>query len=473
MDPTSEVTGPVADRAGHSLAGTQVSAPLRLDRQLGLVAATATNLVTMIGAGPFVTIPLLLGTLRGPQAMLGWIIGAIIALCDGLVWAELGAAFPHSGGGYEYVLESFDARSLGKLMSFMLLWQTVIITPLLIAVGAVGFSGYAAYLYPTITHTESIALAIGVCIVATLLIYRRIGSVARWNVTGTLLVTAVALWIVGDGVLNFHPANFVVPRGAFELTSDFWAGLGGATLFALFDYIGYQTIAYVGGEVLKPQATIPRAILLSIVAACTLYLTMNLSIVAVIPWQEAMHSSYLVSDFIARLHGARIAQLVTLMILAIMLCGVCSAMLGVSRIPYAAARHGDFFAVFARLHPTRRFPHIAVLFIGFASAVSCLFTLEELIRAGTVIFVLVQSLPVVIAVAALRARRPDVQRPFQMWWYPLPWVIAFSGWIYILVCSGLTYILIGLAVTLIGAAAYLWRAKRKSEWPWPVLTAAR
>ena len=449
----------------------QKSAQMQVERQLGLVAATATNLVTMIGAGPFITIPLLLATMRGPQAMLGWIVGAIIAVCDGLVWAELGAAFPQSGGGYAYVLESFGPKSLGKLISFMLLWQAVIITPLLIAVGAVGFSGYATYLYPSMTRVESTALAIGVCIVATILIYRRIGSVARWNIGGALLVIAVALWIVGDGVLHFRSSHFAVLKDAFDVSSDFWTGLGGATLYALFDYIGYQTIAYVGGEVLEPQTTIPRAILISILAACALYMTMSLSIVAVVPWQQAMHSNYLVSDFIAQLHGQRIAQLVTIVILAIMLSGVCSAMLGVSRIPYAAARHGDFFGVFARLHPTGRFPHFAVLFIGLSSAVSCLFTLDELIRAGTAIFVLAQSLPVVFAVAVLRARRRDVHRPFQMWLHPVPWVIALAGWIYILICSGLTYILVGLAVTLLGVAAYLWRARRRPEWPWPVLTA--
>src|SRR5579863_6283960 len=132
------------------------SAPsVHLDRNLRLRTALSANIVTMVGCGPFITIPLLLKTMGGPQAMLGWILGAVIAMCDGLAWAELGSALPHSGGGYRYVLESFGARGLGRLMSFLVLWQAVIVIPLIIASGAVAFSSYALYLYPAMSAALS------------------------------------------------------------------------------------------------------------------------------------------------------------------------------------------------------------------------------------------------------------------------------------------------------------------------------
>src|SRR5499427_8390958 len=131
----------------------------RLERRLGLDGATAVNVLAMIGVGPFVTIPLLLRTMGGPQAMLGWFIGAVVALADGLVWAELGAAMPRSGGGYQYLLEAYGSNGPGRLMSFLFLWAMVTTMPLLMASGAVGFAHYAMYLYPAMAPWQTKLLA--------------------------------------------------------------------------------------------------------------------------------------------------------------------------------------------------------------------------------------------------------------------------------------------------------------------------
>src|SRR5205085_2455804 len=131
----------------------------QLDRRLGLAGATAVNVLAMIGVGPFVTIPLLLRAMGGPQAMLGWFIGALVALADGLVWAELGAAMPRSGGGYQYLLESYGPQGAGRLLSFLFLWQTVAGMPLVIASGATGFAHYASFFLPSMTVWQSKALA--------------------------------------------------------------------------------------------------------------------------------------------------------------------------------------------------------------------------------------------------------------------------------------------------------------------------
>jgi amino acid transporter len=437
-----------------------------LERRLGLGAATTINMLTMIGVGPFLTIPLLLQTMQGPQAMLGWVLGAVIAIADGLVWAELGAAMPHSGGGYRYVLQAYGPHGLGQLLSFLYLWSIVISSPLLFSSGAIGFSQYAAYLYPEMTVWQAKLLAMGVCALSTWLIYRRIDRVGRWGIAFALPVLLAAIWIVGEGVLNARWDRISLPAGAFNLSSGFLYGLGGATLYAMYDYAGYNTVCFVGGEVVRPEVTIPRSIVIAVAVVGAFYLSMNFAIVGVIPWREAAQSKFVASDFIGRLHGHRAASLMTILILATTLASLFGGMLGVSRIPYAAAVDGRFFRPFARVHATGDFPSFSVVFIGIASAACCLLDLEVVIKAFTVTSIILGSLTVVVAPTLLRSARPDIRLPFRMWLYPLPSVIAFAGWTYIVATNGAVYIVIGLGLLGIGTAAYMWRARKVAEWPY-------
>ncbi len=438
---------------------------MHLDRHLGLRGALAANIVTMVGCGPFITIPLLLKTMGGPQAMLGWIVGAVVAVCDGLAWAELGSRIPHSGGGYRYVLESYGVRGLGQLMSFLVLWQAVIVIPLIIASGAVAFSGYALYLYPAMSPAASMLLAIGVCLLSMQLLYRPIAGVGRWSMAFNVVVIGAALWVVIEGIVHASASGLQMPPGALEPSRAFWTGLGGATLYASFDYSGYQTACYIGGEVAEPEYNIPRAVVLSILIVCTLYVAMSLSIVGVVPWREAMQSRFVVSEFIARLHSPPLAAVMTVLILVISFSSVFANMLGASRIPYAAAEQGHFFKLFARLHPRGHFPSFAVLYVGIASAIGCLWQLDQLIQAAIVISVLTLSIPTVLAVVLLRRRRAD-SACFRMRLYPVPVIVALAGWSYIIATSGLGYALIGFGVLALGVAAYLCRARAVRLWPW-------
>ena len=255
-----------------------------------------------------------------------------------------------------------------------------------------------------------------------------------------------------------------MPPGAWHLSREFFVGLGGATLYAVYDDSGYNTVCSVGGEVLQPAVTIPRAIIVAIIAVAVLYISMNFTIIGVMPWQQAMQSTYVVSDFIAGLHGRAAASVMTVLILITSLASVFANMLGISRVPYAAAAQGRFFRVFARLHPDG-FPSWSVRFVGITSAMLCLVGLDSLIRIVTVSWVVVGSLALVGAPTALRMGRPDIRRPFRMWFYPLPSLIALAGWLFIVLTSGLIYILISVLLLGGGVGAYLWRAKRLSEWP--------
>jgi len=437
----------------------------QLERRLGPGGATAVNVLAMIGVGPFVTIPLLLGAMGGPQAMLGWLIGAIVALADGLVWAELGAAMPRSGGGYQYLLESYGSRGPGQLLSFLYLWQTMAGMPLVMASGAVGFAHYAAFLYPSMTAWQSKALAMAACAAAAACIYRRIDAIGRWSLALGVLTLGAGVWIVGDGVTHGTLSAIAFPPGAFHLSRGFWLGLGGATLYATYDYFGYNTICGVGGEVVRPAQTIPRSILAAVVIVCLLYFSMNLSIISVVPWPEAIQSRFIVSDFIARLHGARFASAMTLMILVIAMGSLYANMLTFSRVPFAAASDGRFFTAFARVHPTGHFPSFSVAYMGVAAALCSLLELDALINTVTVLYLMIAAVPIVPAVTALRRRRPDVARPFRMWLYPLPSLVAMSGWVFVIATSGWKYIALGLGVIAVGIGAYLWRARRAAEWP--------
>jgi amino acid transporter len=436
-----------------------------LERQVGLVQATSTNMLNMIGIGPFITIPTILATMGGPQAMLGWLLGAVVAICDGMVWAELGAAMPGAGGPYVYLREAFGPAKLGRLMSFLYIWQTMVSAPLSTASGAVGFAQYTRYFFPNITSWQIQLVAALTCLAVMALLYRDIRSIGRLSVVLWVVVIGTALWIVIAGLIKFDVRQaFDFPEGALSRPGSL-KGLGGATLIAMYSYGGYFNVCLFGGEVKDPGRTIPRSILLAIVAVAILYVTMSVTIIGVVPWREAMTTTSVVSLFIERIHGPWAGKLVTILILWTSLGSVFAILLGYSRVPYAAAKDGRFFAPFARLHPTKGFPHVSLLTLGFGSAVACWFDLEELIKALLVIQILIQFLAQTVAVTLVRRYRKDLKRPFHMWLYPLPSLIAAGGWIWILFSSGLVFVLAGLGLMAIGVGSWLVRARASKEWP--------
>ncbi|HWF47841.1 MAG TPA: amino acid permease [Bryobacteraceae bacterium] len=437
-----------------------------LVRGIGLIGATSANMLEMIGVGPFITIPLLLSKANGPQAILGWVLGACVALCDGMVWAELGAAMPGTGGPYRYLSEAYGPRRFGRLMSFLFIWETIFLAPLSIGSGAVGFAQYAKFLWNGMSMAEEKLVAVGVCILITVLLYRDIRAVGRLSIAMWAVVLGTVAWICVAGITHFDPHRaFNFPLGAFTPSRAFFLGLGGATLIAMYDYGGYNNVCLFAGEVRHPSRVIPRSILISVIAVAVLYLTMNITIIGVVPWREAMHSTSIVSDFIQRLYGLRAAQVATALVLWTTFASVFAVLLGYSRVPYAAAVDGRFFKAFAKLHPKKNFPSFSVLFIGVTSALACLFNLDVLINALIVIQVIIQFMAQVLAVTLIRRNRPDIKRPFEMPFYPVTSIVAFLGWLYILIASGVPYILSGLGLALLGVLAYLWRARYHREWP--------
>ncbi|HLX86470.1 MAG TPA: APC family permease [Terriglobales bacterium] len=469
----------------------------QLVRGIGLGSATALNMIDMIGVGPFITIPLIVTVMGGPQAMLGWVLGTVLAICDGLVWAELGAAMPGSGGSYRYLREIYGPDKLGRLVSFLFIWQLSFSAPLSIASGAVGLSQYASFLFPKLetvwsSRTGSLNLpllgtlqlswvvmpatfvAIGVCLLTAFLLYRRITVIARLTRLLWAGVMATIGWIIFAGLTHFNAHQaFDLPPGAFSLSPAFFHGLAGAMLIAAYDIGGYYNVCFLGDEVKDPAKNIPRALLLSILSVACLYVVMNVSVLGVIPWREMVHAGaansklYVVSTMMQRVYGHGAGSVISVLVMWTAFASVFSLTLGYSRVPYAAALDGNYFRAFAKVHPVHQIPYVSVLALAGVAALFCFLRLADLISALIVIRIVLQYLMQAIGVIVLRIRRPDLPRPFRMWLYPLPALIAALTFVFIVIFREgfLREVRYTVVILVVGIAIYSVRAWRRGEWP--------
>jgi amino acid transporter len=436
-----------------------------LVRGLGLKEAVALNMIDMIGIGPFVVSPLVIRAMGGPQALLAWTAGAVLALLDGFVWSELGAALPRAGGSYVFLREAYGPGKWGRLMSFLFVWQTLIQAPLVIASGAIGFSQYATYLHPFTAYQQK-AISGAVVVVLVALLYRRITTIGKISVLLWVGVIGTMIWLIGGGITHFNASlAFSFPPGAFHLSHLFFAGLGAAMVSTTYTYWGYYNICNLGGELREPQKNIPRGIFISIVGIAILYLAMQTSILGVVPWQKAQNSPFLVSTFVETISGPFAARIATLLVLWIAFASIFASLLGYSRIPYAAALDGSFFSIFARVHPQKKFPHVSLLFLGAVAFVSSLlFRLSTVIAAILATRLLVQFIGQAIGLILLHRRWPPERFPFKMWLYPLPAILTMCGWAALFWATGAArkwgLLLIGL-----GIVAFLLRAREVRQWP--------
>lgn len=438
----------------------------KLERGLGLKEATALNMIDMVGIGPFIVLPLVIKEMNGPQCLIAWILGAVLAFMDGLIWSELGAAMPAAGGSYVFLKEIYGPKRWGRLLSFLLIWQTIFQAPLVIASGSIGFSQYFTFLVPLGAAGQKIVSGLLV-IAIVILLYRKITTVGKISLFLWIGVIATILWLIFGGATHFNPKiAFDFPPGAFDLSFLFFVGLGSASVQTIYTYLGYYNICNLGSELKEPEKNIPRSIMFSITGIAILYLAMQLSVLGVVPWREAMNSNFIVSTFVQKIYGSKAAIVVTILILWIAFSSLFSALLGYSRIPYAAAVDGTFFKVFSRVHPKKHFPNVSLLVLGaIAFIFSLLFRLREVISAILAMRILVQFIGQAVGIMILRKSKPSNFFPFKMWLYPLPALIAIVMWTGLFISTGYLFAISGLAVMLIGAVVFLVRAYYKKEWP--------
>jgi len=447
----------------------------QLTRGVSLSGAVGINVISMIGIGPLITIPLVLGALHGPLSLVGWGLGAVLALCDGLVWAELGSRYPGSGGTYGYLREVFGRNSAGRFLAFLFVWQIIFVAPLNQATGYIGFANYAGYLFPALSTSpwgiKALAIAVGI---ATLLaLYRGITTVSRIGIGLAAASVLTLVCVIAAAYAHFSPSQAL----AMPVHDSFWAGLraglGQALIIAMYDYLGYNQSSCIGGEVVDPARTIPRSIIISVLLVAALYITMQLGVLGAIPWQSLIPladgslpplGQHVASTIVEHSFGVVAAGAVTILVLITAFASVYGNLLGYSRVPFAAASDGVFLKPFAHVHGKYRFPDVALVVMGLIALPCCLLSLDQVINALTTGIVLIQSIAQIAALFTLRAR--GVRAPYRMWLFPVPAVIALAGWGYVFVNAGSAAIAFGLVSLAAGAAVYFVQAKHRGLWPW-------
>lgn len=446
----------------------------RLVRGVGLRGAVAINVISMIGIGPLITIPLVLGALHGPLSLIGWLAGALLAVCDGLVWAELGSLYPGSGGTYGFLRETFGRARLGRLLAFLFVWQTIFVAPLLQATGYIGFANYAGYFVPALTASpwalKGLAVAVGV--VTLLALYRAITTVSRVSIVLAGISIATILCVIVASFAHFSALQALAMPAPDSFWSGLRAGLGQALIIAMYDYFGYGQSSTVGGEVRDPARTLPRSILISIALIAVLYVTMQFGILGAVRWETLVPladgslpplGQHLASSIVENRFGVPAAAGVTVLVLITAFASVYGNLLGYSRIPFAAADDGVFLPAFAHVHAKHRFPDVSLVAIGLLALPACLFPLDQIINALTTGIVLIQSIAQIIALAVVRRR--GIRAPYRMWLFPLPALIALIGWAYVFEQSGSAAIVYGLATLAAGVAVFCGWAARVRAWP--------
>jgi amino acid transporter len=440
-------------------------------------------MLEMIGVGPFITLPLVIAAAGYRLSVWAWVLGAVIAVADGLVWAELGAAFPRAGGSYAFLREIYGPERAGNWLSFLYVWQVSFTAPLSIASGCIGLSSFLAWFWPGMDGAPIAALpalhytsfaAAGACLLVTALLYRNLSSVMRlaWVLFAGVL-TAIAGVIVSGFAHAAATGGWHMPASPSLSMPAALSGLAQGTLLATYCYWGYYNICFLGSEVRRPERTIPRAILLSVLFVSAFYVAMNL---AALPSMRdaASHVAagatvrlQLVADIAKSAFGSVAGRLMAALIIWTAFASVFSLLLGYSRVPYAAARDGNYFRFLAAVHPRLQIPHRSLVALGLVAAAFCFFSLAQVITMLVITRILLQFFLQQVGVILLRVQRPELARPFKMPLYPLPPLVAMAGFVFIL--ANRSHALGGLAVAagiaVLGTLIYMLRARRLGQWP--------
>ena len=437
-----------------------------LRRRLSVLNATSINMSNMVGIGPFIAIPLILGTLGGPHAYMAWLVGVIIAIADGMVVAELGAALPAAGGTYVFLREGFGPKTWGRMLAFLFIWQVLFAGPLEIASGNIGLVQYLKVFWPSMSELQMKFTAAAIGIVLIFALYRKITDIAKIMLCLWTIMIITTGWVIVTAIFTFDPAvAFNLPPDAFKLDLSWFQNLGQGTANVLYLFLGYYQVCYLGAEVKEPGRTIPRAVIYSILGVTLIDVTISFGFIGVVPWQEAIQSQSIGADFMGRVYGPWAAKLLAGMIVVTAFASLYALLLGYSRVPYAAARDKVFFPWFGQLHPTKEFPHRSLLLLGGLAILSSFLSLEAVILSLMAARILIQFIGHTIALFLIRSKRTDIELPFKMPFYPIPALISLLGYSYVFSSLGTRYIVFGLVSITVGMGAYLLLARKQREWP--------
>jgi amino acid transporter len=468
----------VQAQIGHSMIDSAPGSP-NLERRIGLRSAVLFNMLEMIGVGPFITLPLVIAAAGFRLSVWAWVLGAAIAVADGLVWAELGAAFPRAGGSYAFLREIYGPERAGNWLSFLYVWQLSFSAPLSIASGCIGLSSFLAWFWPGLETAPIAALpalhyanfaAAGACLLVTALLYRNLSQVTRLAWVLFSGVMAAIAGVIASGFTQAAGAGgWHMPVGPAMGIGLALGGLAQATLITTYDYWGYYNITFLGSEVKAPERTIPRAILLSVLLVATFYVLMNMAALPAVRDAAAGATArlQLVAQIAQSAFGVWAGRVMAALIVWTAFASVFSLLLGYSRVPYAAARDGNYFGFLAAVHPKHGIPHRSLIALGVVASAFCFLTLTQVITLLVITRILLQFFLQHVGVMLLRVQRPELVRPFKMPLYPLPPLVAMGGFAYLLVyrVKALEGLAVAAGIAVSGSAIYLWRARRDGVWP--------
>ena len=430
-----------------------MSTPLT-NRKVNLLQATSINMIDMVGIGPFVVMPFVVSQFNNGLFLWAWIFGAVTAFIDAMIWSELGAAYPLAGGTYNFHRIAYGEK-YGKLMSFLFVWQTSIQAPLVVASGAIGFAQYLTYIVDLSQVQEKI-ISGSLVILVFLLLYRKIETIGKISVVMGSIVVLTILWIIISGLIHQQYSIELIPKGEDSFFSyAFWAMVGQGSVKTVYSYLGYYNVCHLGGEIKNPGVNIPRSIFISIAGIAVLYLLMNISVMGVIPWQSVLEEDkYLVSAFMENIHGHTAGVVVTILILCIAFSSLFAVVLGYSRVPYAAAVDGNFFKIFSKVHPTKNFPYVSLIFLCALGFIFSLFMkLSAVISSILAMRILVQFIAQGIGVSLLRKRLGSKHLSFKMFLFPVPVILSIIVWLFLFVSTG-WFALYGSLIALLGVIVY-------------------
>jgi fructoselysine transporter len=441
----------------------------QLKRALGLPQATVLNMIDMVGIGPFTTLPIILLAFPGKFSLIPWIIGAVVSLADGMIWGELGSAWPQAGGSYVFLQKLYKGKA-GRILSFLYVVQTSVHTPLVITSAAIGFVNYVGYLVP-LNGVEIKLVMIGLVLAVIGLLYRNVVDVGRLGMLLSVVVVCLLLWTIVTGFIAFDTrlfeANSVLPSKLSDWQSAaFWFFIGNYTSKTIYAYLGYYNVCHLGSEIRNPEKNIPRSILISIVGIAVLYILMQWAVAGSVPQAAITHENIpLVSLLFERVYGKATASIATVLLLVVAASSLFALLLGYTRIIYAAAAEGMHFKVFAHLHPTKHFPDYALLIFGAIAMLFCLWfsSPSAVFRFIVVTRIFIQFIPQAIGVILLRVQKRTHELHFRIPLYPLTPILSLLIWLYVFISSGYAYFSFGLGVMALGLVLYFAFFNRRDQ----------
>ena len=420
----------------------------------------------MIGGGIFLVPNLVARSLPSmSMIMTVWLLAGGVSLTGALACAELGAAFPATGGQYVFLREAY-----GTAAAFLCGWSLFTVArSAQVAWLAVVFSIYVGYLVPLGSYSKPLSLA--VLALFTWVNYRgvKLGAMVQNSFTlaksvGILVIVAGALLLGG------HTAQNVATPGAHSLSGNALSSFGVALIACLMSYDGWVQLSFVAGEIRNPQRNVLRALTYGTLLVAALYLLANLAYMRVLPISAIAASEHVGADAAASVFGAAGGKVVSLLILISVLGTLNGCFMTSPRVYFAQAADGLFFRRFAEIHPVNGTPGFAILAQGLWSAVLILSgTYESLIDYALFGIWVFYGL-MIAAVIVLRRTRPDLPRPYRMWGYPVTPLafLAITLWFLInmlITRPGASFASLSLMLTGVPAYFLCHRRRQHAELP--------